>query len=147
MASHHPGIVRYVDGLSSDQFCRAVGVTYRVADYWARQEVLRPGVFDARGSGRSRRYSDRDVEIGRVLAGLTAHGAEVRVLREVAVALSDRLPPSGWLVVTGDGEVDVADDPAAVFERDGLTAAWVVRLEGASEPSMEEASWSASMSV
>jgi hypothetical protein len=139
--------VDWDNALTSRQFCRAVGVTYRVADYWVRTEVLRPSVFDARGSGSQRLYSERDVEIGRVLASMASHSAEVPVLRSVAASLA-RLDGtwSGWLVVTGDGEVSTTEDPVMVFDAEGLTAAWVVRLEGAVEPSLDEA-WAPATSV
>ena len=36
------------------QVCRIVGITYRQLDYWARTDLVRPSLADARGSGTQR---------------------------------------------------------------------------------------------
>src|SRR2546430_11246788 len=47
-------------GYRGPQVCKIVGITYRQLDYWARTELVRPSLADARGSGTQRRYSYRD---------------------------------------------------------------------------------------
>src|ERR1700733_14941793 len=49
------------EGFRGPQVCNMVGITYRQLDYWARTDLLRPSISDARGSGTQRRYSYRDV--------------------------------------------------------------------------------------
>lgn len=83
------------EALTTAQFARAVGVSYRVADYWARNRVLRPSVRNARGSGSVRLYSEQDVRVGRALAVLAHHGATADVLAKVAADLR-AMPVGGW---------------------------------------------------
>ena len=49
------------DGYRGPQVCSIVGITYRQLDYWARTELLRPSITEARGSGTQRRYSYSDL--------------------------------------------------------------------------------------
>ena len=48
-------------GYRGPQVCSIVGITYRQLDYWARTDLVRPSVADAKGSGSQRRYSYRDL--------------------------------------------------------------------------------------
>src|SRR5258708_28062059 len=49
------------DGYRGPQVCAIVGITYRQLDYWARTNLLKPSICDAKGSGTQRRYSYRDL--------------------------------------------------------------------------------------
>jgi DNA-binding transcriptional MerR regulator len=49
------------EGFRGPQVCRIVGITYRQLDHWARTELIRPSIADAKGSGSQRIYSYRDV--------------------------------------------------------------------------------------
>src|SRR5436853_2311112 len=49
------------EGFRGPQVCKIVGITYRQLDYWARTDLIRPSIADARGSGTQRRYSYRDL--------------------------------------------------------------------------------------
>lgn len=67
-------------GYRGPQVCSIVGITYRQLDYWARTDLLRPSISDARGSGSQRRYSYADLVqlkvIKRLLdAGVSLHSA------------------------------------------------------------------------
>ena len=42
------------DGFRGPQVCSIVGITYRQLDYWARTDLLRPSISEARGSGTQR---------------------------------------------------------------------------------------------
>src|SRR5256886_11942153 len=44
-------------GFRGPQVCKIVGISYRQLDYWARTDLVRPSLADARGSGTQRRYS------------------------------------------------------------------------------------------
>lgn len=118
--------------LSTDAFVEQTGVTYRIADYWARTGVLRPSIAEARGSGTARRYSAKDVEIGKVIARLGRLGAGGVVLTEVAAQLRyQSWGADGYLVVTAEGLVAWCDNPSQAFDQ--LDAAWVVRLAADAE--------------
>jgi len=41
------------NGFSGPQVCSIVGITYRQMDYWARTDLVRPSLADARGAARS----------------------------------------------------------------------------------------------
>ncbi|MDP9073117.1 MAG: MerR family transcriptional regulator [Actinomycetota bacterium] len=65
-------------GYRGPQVCTIVGITYRQLDYWARTDLLRPSITEARGSGTQRRYSYADLlqlkVIKRLLdAGISLH--------------------------------------------------------------------------
>ena len=76
------------EGFRGPQVCTIVGITYRQLDYWARTDLLRPSITEAKGSGTQRRYSYRDLlelkVIKRLLdAGISLHSARraLEVLR------------------------------------------------------------------
>ncbi|MDP9403108.1 MAG: MerR family transcriptional regulator [Actinomycetota bacterium] len=76
-------------GFRGPQVCAIAGITYRQLDYWARTDLLRPSISEARGSGTQRRYSYRDLlelkVIKRLLdAGLSLQSARraIEVLRK-----------------------------------------------------------------
>lgn len=49
------------DGFSGTRTAEIVGITYRQLDYWARTDLVRPSLSDAKGSGSRRLYSYRDL--------------------------------------------------------------------------------------
>ena len=64
--------------------CAIVGITYRQLDYWARTDLLKPSISEAKGSGTQRRYSYRDLlelkVIKRLLdAGISLQSARVAI--------------------------------------------------------------------
>lgn len=83
--------------ISAPEFCDRLDLSYRIIDYWDRENVLVP-TRPAEGSGTQRGYSDLDVAIGRVLARLRTMGCGTRVLRTVAEQLRD-LPLPDWPAV------------------------------------------------
>src|SRR5262249_39124780 len=46
-------------GSRGPRVCGAVGIISRHRDCWARTDLVRPSLADARGSGPQRRFSDR----------------------------------------------------------------------------------------
>ena len=65
-------------GYRGPQVCTIVGITYRQLDYWARTDLLRPSICEARGSGTQRRYSYADLLQLKVIkrlidAGISLH--------------------------------------------------------------------------
>jgi DNA-binding transcriptional MerR regulator len=49
------------EGYRGPQVCKIVGITYRQLDHWARTELIRPSIADAKGSGSQRLYSYQDL--------------------------------------------------------------------------------------
>ncbi|GAB2486329.1 MerR family transcriptional regulator [Luteococcus sediminum] len=72
-------------GLRGPVACRVAGITYRQLDYWARTDLVRPGIRAADGSGSQRLYSFRDVLLLRVVKRLIDAGISLQQVR-VAVA-------------------------------------------------------------
>jgi DNA-binding transcriptional MerR regulator len=68
-----------------------VGITYRQLDYWARTDLVRPGLVDACGSGSRRLYSYRDLLELRVVKSLLDAGIKLQTVRQVFSYLRDQL--------------------------------------------------------
>jgi DNA-binding transcriptional MerR regulator len=106
------------EGFRVPQVCSVVGITYRQLDYWARTDLLRPSISEARGSGTQRRYSYRDLlelkVIKRLLdAGISLQSARraLDVLRshgeEVATANLVLNGTQSVLATTGEQIIDL----------------------------------------
>lgn len=76
-----------VDGYRGPQVCTIVGITYRQLDYWARTDLLRPSISDARGSGTQRVYSYTDLLQLRVIKQLLDAGVSLRSTRKAIECL------------------------------------------------------------
>lgn len=68
-------------GYRGPQVCSVVGITYRQLDYWARTDLLRPSLSDAKGSGSQRRYSYTDLLQLKVIKRLLDSGISLRSAR------------------------------------------------------------------
>jgi DNA-binding transcriptional MerR regulator len=68
-------------GYRGPQVCSIVGITYRQLDYWARTDLLRPSVTEARGSGTQRRYSYNDLLQLKVIKRLLDAGLSLQSAR------------------------------------------------------------------
>jgi DNA-binding transcriptional MerR regulator len=71
-----PGI-----GFRGPQVCTVVGITYRQLDYWARTDLLRPSISEARGSGTQRLYSYSDLVELKVIKRLLDSGISLQSAR------------------------------------------------------------------
>lgn len=121
------GIYVPVEGYSTTDLCGLAGVTYRQADYWARNGVLVPTLGAAYGCGSQRRYNATDVVIAHMLGQLSAQRCSRPALTAVVNVL--RAQPDAWdavLLVTADAEVIVTTTPAAALTELGLVACWLV---------------------
>src|SRR5438034_11038595 len=79
------------DGYRGPQVCKIVGITYRQLDYWARTDLIRPSIADARGSGTQRRYSYRDLVELKVIKSLLDAGVSLQSARRAIEYLRDTL--------------------------------------------------------
>lgn len=92
------------EGFRGPQVCRIVGITYRQLDYWARTDLLRPSISDARGSGSQRVYSYTDLLQLKVIKQLLDAGVSLRSTRRAI----DCLRSSGTSVASAS--LVIADD-------------------------------------
>jgi len=100
------------DGYSGARAAEIVGITYRQLDYWARTDLVRPSLEDAKGSGSRRRYSYRDLLELRVIKSLLDAGIKLESVREVFTYLRDNLGEdvtTANLVIQGNQAVLVRD--------------------------------------
>jgi DNA-binding transcriptional MerR regulator len=96
------------DGFRGPQVCKIVGITYRQLDYWARTDLIRPSVADARGSGTQRKYSYRDLVELKVIKSLLDSGVSLQSARRAIEYLRENLGEdvaSANLVINGNGSL------------------------------------------
>ncbi len=74
-------------GFRGPQVCKIVGITYRQLDYWARTDLLRPSISEAKGSGTQRRYSYRDLLELKVIKRLLDAGVSLQSARRAIEVL------------------------------------------------------------
>ena len=96
------------DGFGGKQVLAIVGITYRQLDHWARTDLLRPSLCDAKGSGSRRRYSYDDVVQLKVIKKLLDGGQSLHAVRKVI----DRLRVEGENV--GSAQLVIAGDSVAL---------------------------------
>ncbi len=95
-------------GFRGPQVCKIVGISYRQLDYWARTDLVRPSLADARGSGTQRRYSYRDLVRLKVIKNLLDSGVKLQAARKAIEYLRDDLGDdwaSASLVLNGTNSV------------------------------------------
>ena len=103
---------RRTDGFSGAKAAEIVGITYRQLDYWARTDLVRPSLEDAKGSGSRRRYSYRDLLELKVIKSLLDAGIKLESVREVFTYLQENLGEdvtTANLVIQGNQAVLVRD--------------------------------------
>jgi DNA-binding transcriptional MerR regulator len=95
------------EGFRGPQVCTVVGITYRQLDYWARTDLLRPSISDARGSGTQRVYSYTDLLQLKVIKQLLDAGVSLRSTRKAIECLrsSGAGVASASLVIADDRSV------------------------------------------
>jgi DNA-binding transcriptional MerR regulator len=102
-----------VDGFRGPQVCKVVGITYRQLDYWARTNLLRPSMADAKGSGTQRIYSYGDLLELKVIKSLLDANVSLQSARTAVEYLRDNLGEdigSANLVLCGDTPLLVRED-------------------------------------
>lgn len=89
--------------------CKAVGITYRQLDYWARTKLVEPTVRSASGSGSQRLYSFRDVLVLKIVKRLLDTGVSLQQIRTSVKHLRTR----GIEDLSG---ITLMSDGASVYE-------------------------------
>ena len=99
------------EGFSGREAADIVGITYRQLDYWARTDLIRPSLADAKGSGSRRRYSYRDLIELKMIKTLLDAGQRLERVRQAFDYLRDLGDDltSVQLVIAGDSVVLVRD--------------------------------------
>ena len=78
-------------GFRGPQVCSIVGITYRQLDYWARTDLVRPSIADAKGSGTQRTYSFQDLVRLKVVKSLLDAGVKLQTARQAIDYLREDL--------------------------------------------------------
>ena len=76
-------------GFRGPQVCKIVDITYRQLDYWARTNLLRPSISDAKGSGSQRIYSYTDLLQLKVIKRLLDDGVSLQRARQAIECLRE----------------------------------------------------------
>jgi DNA-binding transcriptional MerR regulator len=123
-----------LEGFRGPQVCTIVGITYRQLDYWARTDLLRPSLADAKGSGSQRKYSYQDLVELKVIKQLLDAGISLKAARIAVEYLRSNLGEeigSARLVLSGERPLLVRDDGQLIdLLRHGQGVLNVVPLEG-----------------
>ncbi len=104
-------------GYRGPQVCDIVGISYRQLDYWARTDLVRPSIADARGSGTQRTYSYRDLIRLKVVKTLLDAGVKLQTARKAIEYLREDLGDdwaSASLVLNGSDSVLARTDDALI---------------------------------
>lgn len=98
------GVGESEDGIRGPVVCRAVGITYRQLDYWARTDLVTPSVRDAEGSGTQRLYGFSDVVHLRIVKRLLDAGISLQQIRKAIDYLKRELKePLEQVTLLSDG--------------------------------------------
>ena len=123
------------DGVSfsGKRTAEVVGITYRQLDYWARTDLVRPSLADARGSGTRRLYSYRDLIELKVIKTLLDAGIKLESVRDVFEYLRKHVGgdiASAHLVISGNSVVLAEGDELIDVLRQGQGVLNVLSLAG-----------------
>jgi DNA-binding transcriptional MerR regulator len=100
-------------GFSGTRTAEIVGITYRQLDYWARTDLVRPSMADAKGSGTRRKYSYRDLLELKIIKQLLDAGIKLETVRDVFSNLREHVGEditSANIVIDGVSAVLARDD-------------------------------------
>ena len=120
-------------GYSGKQAAEIVGITYRQLDYWARTDLIRPSLAEAKGSGSRRRYSYRDLLELKVVKTLIDAGIRLESVRDAFEFLREKMGDdvaSAHLVINGGSVVLCAGDELIDVVRRGQGVLNVLPLAG-----------------
>ncbi len=132
-----PSTTGPVEGYSGRTAADIVGITYRQLDYWARTDLVRPSLADAKGSGSRRRYSYRDLLELKAIKNLLDAGIKLESVRDVFTYLRENLGEevtSVNLVISGTRSVLVRSGEELIdLLRNGQGVLNVLPLAGVKE--------------
>ena len=107
---------------SGSQAAQIAGITYRQRDYWARTNLIRPSLTDAKGSGSRRSYVYRDLLELKVIKQLLDAGIKLESVREVFNYLRSHVDTdiaAAHIVISGKAVVLCQGDQLVDVVRNG----------------------------
>ena len=107
---------------SGSQAAQIAGITYRQLDYWARTNLIRPSLSDAKGSGTRRSYEYRDLLELKVIKQLLDAGIKFESVREVFNYLRSHVDTeiaAAHIVISGKAVVLCQGDQLVDVVRNG----------------------------
>jgi len=107
---------------SGSQASQIAGITYRQLDYWARTNLIRPSLTDAKGSGSRRSYVYRDLLELKVIKQLLDAGIKLESVREVFNYLRSHVDTdiaAAHIVISGKAVVLCQGDQLVDVVRNG----------------------------
>jgi DNA-binding transcriptional MerR regulator len=104
-------------GYRVPEVCKAVGISYRQLDYWARTGLVTPSIREAGGSGTQRLYSFQDMLVLRIIKKLLDAGVGLQQIRKAVEYLKDMKQPLHSVTLMSDGiRIYAPDSPDAVID-------------------------------
>ena len=116
---------------SGSQAAQIAGITYRQLDYWARTNLIRPSLSDAKGSGSRRSYEYRDLLELKVIKQLLDAGIKLESVREVFNYLRSHVDTeiaAAHIVISGKAVVLCQGDQLVDVVRNGQVVLNVLPL-------------------
>ncbi len=116
------GLLVSQDSFSGAQAAQIAGITYRQLDYWARTNLIRPSLVDAKGSGSRRSYVYRDLLELKVIKNLLDAGIKLESVREVFTYLRSHVDTeiaAAHIVISGKAVVLCQGDQLVDVVRNG----------------------------
>ena len=107
---------------SGSQAAQIAGITYRQLEYWARTNLIRPSLTDAKGSGSRRSYEYRDLLELKVIKQLLDAGIKLESVREVFKYLRSHVDTeiaAAHIVISGKAVVLCQGDQLVDVVRNG----------------------------
>ena len=104
-------------GYRVPEVCKAVGISYRQLDYWARTGLVTPSIREAGGSGTQRLYSFQDMLVLRIIKKLLDTGVGLQQIRKAVEYLKEMKQPLHSVTLMSDGNrIYAPESPEAVID-------------------------------
>jgi len=97
---------------------KAAGISYRQLDYWARTDLVKPSIQDAKGSGSQRMYSFGDIVQLKVIKNLLDAGVTLPKIRKAVDYLRTELkrPLQDVMLVSDGRSIHACISPTEVVD-------------------------------
>ena len=104
-------------GYRVPEVIKAVGISYRQLDYWARTGLVTPSIREAGGSGTQRLYSFQDMLVLRIIKKLLDAGVGLQQIRKAVEYLKEMKQPLHSVTLMSDGNrIYAPESPEAVID-------------------------------
>src|SRR5437867_2677943 len=104
-------------GYRVPEVTKAVGISYRQLDYWARTGLVTPSIREAGGSGTQRLYSFQDMLVLRIIKKLLDAGVGLQQIRKAVDYIKEMKQPLHTVTLMSDGNrIYAPESPDAVID-------------------------------